>query len=619
VNASHRIWLWLIPLLLLLTWLGARGLDADSFWVDEVRSVYRAGEARYDGPLSIAEIWSRTATVPDQVPGYYTLLAGWGALVGLTEYAGRALSLLLGVLAVAWLYRLGKDLHSPLAGLGAAVALSASAFYVVYLHELRTYTLMVLLTIILLWCYWRLIHNRVDTLTQIGLVLSIAGLIYAHYFSFILIAALGLYHLLFVPKNRFWWRVVILVGLAGVLFLPWLLNSANVLEDRRWRYSADYTAWGLIRSTLESVFSAFSNGNIALLLLLGLFARPLAKRGVRLTWFMLIAGLGIVLSINLILGFPNSLRYLLPLWVPIALLVGFSVTQIARVGVPVPLLLSILLLTGLGGSLNFQSLPTIYRPTKYLPWRTLVDHLAGRGQAGDVLTFLLEIDNWDVDNEAVSAHYLYDSPLEPVLLRSESIMADDEFLRRASEAVSDTRRVWVAYDPQQRPWRTGLYQDQLLEDGFTRCGNLTDTPELYLDLYARPLVDTIDLSLRFGAADPPEAIYLEWLEPLHKITHDTLPIVQGWRLGDAVPRHTYSVALHVLDADENLIAQMDYGLPTEAFGCVATTLDLNDIPPGEYTLYAVVYAWETGAKLPGVDELTGATGERLPLGTFILE
>jgi len=126
---ASRAWFWLVPLLLLTTWLGARWLNADAIWHDEYWSLFNAGGAQY-GPLTPAQIWERISLYDaPQAPGYYLLLGGWGSLVGWSAFADRALSLLFGVLAVAWAYRLGRDLVSARVGLYAGAVLGTSAFF----------------------------------------------------------------------------------------------------------------------------------------------------------------------------------------------------------------------------------------------------------------------------------------------------------------------------------------------------------------------------------------------------------------------------------------------------------------------------------------------------------
>jgi hypothetical protein len=617
MNVTHRPWLWLIPLLLVVAWLGARGLDADAFWVDEVRSVQRAGEVRYGGPLSPVEIWQRTAKISDQVPGYYIVLAGWGSLVGLTEFTGRAFSLLLGVLAVAWTYRLGRDLHSPLAGLGAAVALSSSTFYVIFLHEMRAYALLVCLTAMLIWLYWRIITGRRDKPTQIGLALCAAGMIYVHYFALVLIGALALYHLLFVPKNREWWRVVILLGSAGLLFLPWFITSFTVFQDADRIRTRQWVSFGLVE-TVEQILSGFSNGSIAFFVLIGTFSLQLRQRGVWLIWWLLAAALSLALVINLWMGFLSALRYILLLWIPLALLAGFGVAGLARVGLRPLLVLGVLFSVGLWNNLDPSVADAINLPIRYLPWRPLAAELQGRGQPGDVLTFLtlIEGDDWDGAHEDVVAHYLHGMPIEPTIIKSLPMLPDADYLRKGQDAVKDARRVWLSYDPTMRPWRTGMLQDRLAELGFAYCGNITDTSELYLDMYARAPGDTETGQFVFGGDDLAHQIQLDLLEPVPEMIKDKLPIAHSWRLGEAVPRHTYSVALHLEDFAGNLVAQSDYGLPAEAFGCIATALDVSHLSAGNYTLLAAVYAWETGKRLPATGEQTDEPGNRLRLGDF---
>ncbi len=619
-TSKRPIWLWLIPLLLLATWFGARGLGADALWFDEVRSMQRAGQPQYGGPFPPAEVWERTAQISDQVPGYYILLSGWGSLVGLTDYGGRALSLLLGVLAIAAIYRLGRDLHSVLAGLGAAVALTSSAFYIMYLHELRAYALVVCLTVLMLWLYWRIINGKKDRWTQIGLVLSTTGLLYSHYFAAVMIVAVCLYHLLFVPKNREWWRVVILMGLAGILFLPWFLTSFLVFEDTRRLAWHSVGGWP-IGVILTNLGDRFSNANIGLLVLLGVFAAQMRRRGVGLVWFVLLVALGLAIVLNEWVGFLTHLRYILLIWVPLALLAGFGVAGIARLGVRPRIILSLLLIIGTWNTLQLPGSEYLTRPVQYLPWPQLVRVIEGRNEPDDLMLFLISVedDDWGGFHKHVMAHYFMGIDIETALVESLPKMRDEAYLQSAVDALRGIRRVWLSLDPEMRPWREGMLLDTLAEQGFTRCGNITDTPELVVDMYAHAPVDTRALTLRYGADGPPDTIWLEPLESLPVRVSDSLPVVQGWILGDAVPRQTYSVALHVEDGAGNLVAQMDYGLPADAFGCVADTLDVSQLPAGDYTLLAAVYAWETGDRLTGQDTASGESGERLVLGTFTVE
>jgi hypothetical protein len=152
-----------------------------------------------------------------------------------------------------------------------------------------------------------------------------------------------------------------------------------------------------------------------------------------------------------------------------------------------------------------------------------------------------------------------------------------------------------------------------LHDTLTACpapdGPVLRTDDFHLEL----LVDlpTPDAAYRFG--DGVQALPLfETAQP-----HDTLlPVALGWWVDEDVPPHTYSVAVHLLNADGALVAQADYGLPGAGAGCRYAELDVRDLPPGEYRLTTHVYAWETGDRLPAAD---GDDDNRVELGWVVVE
>ena len=120
-TAGHP-WLWALLPLLLAAALAIPLLDVDAFNGDEPASLVAAGIVR-SGPLSLEATWSYiTNSNQNQAYGWPMLLAIWGHLVGWSEVAVRALSLFFGMLALAWVYRTGRDLLAPRAGLFAALS-----------------------------------------------------------------------------------------------------------------------------------------------------------------------------------------------------------------------------------------------------------------------------------------------------------------------------------------------------------------------------------------------------------------------------------------------------------------------------------------------------------------
>ena len=62
-------------------------------------------------------------------------------------------------LTLAWVYRTGRDLLAPRAGLLAALLLSASVFFLAYMIHARAFTLIALCSTLCIWSYWRLVLN----------------------------------------------------------------------------------------------------------------------------------------------------------------------------------------------------------------------------------------------------------------------------------------------------------------------------------------------------------------------------------------------------------------------------------------------------------------------------
>src|SRR5215212_2676576 len=76
---QRLIWLWVVALLLLATWLGARGLNADAIWYDEYWSLFGAG-GTHRGPYTLAQTVDSLAASSHErsPPFYYLALNLWG-------------------------------------------------------------------------------------------------------------------------------------------------------------------------------------------------------------------------------------------------------------------------------------------------------------------------------------------------------------------------------------------------------------------------------------------------------------------------------------------------------------------------------------------------------------
>jgi 4-amino-4-deoxy-L-arabinose transferase-like glycosyltransferase len=627
-----------IPLLLLTTWLGARGLNADALWLDEVWSIHDAGGAHFDA-RSPLDIWNGVAVRnPWHPPGFFMILGAWGSLVGWTPFAARSLALLAGVLAVAWTYRLGRDVHSPLAGLAAAGILATGAYFSYYLHELRNYTLMLALVACVLWGYWKILsppprslsrsqpphrngEGRASNKASEGkgwlyplFFLAALGLLYLNYFAAFILPAIGIYHLLFAPKNGRWWIVSGLMALAGMLFLPWigaLTTGLSIVGESDIPDTVALESWEIVTRLGE----VFSSGGWLLLLVTLIAALWTRKRGVWCVWFVTALTLIFMLiaDTRFHLVRVGRERYLLMLWPLLAALAGIGLARIAHLrwmrGVALLLFFGWM---GLGlWQISEGNFTQFIDGSSSFPWHEVQREIAQRQRPGDVLAFHVSVPNWILEL-TTSDFYLRDLPMRYILIETFlDNLRQVSFDRQTADFVQDAPRVWLGVDKRRKSGDSlEEFEDALGQMNYVDCGTVFEDDLARLDLYLRRLDTMPDPLLRFG--DGIQLLRADF--PMQ--TQDTLEVISQWALEPEVNAAAYSVAFHVDDAQGNFVAQADHSLPIGEFGCGLADLNVSDLPPGRYTLYAIVYTWVDGQRLPGEVVGTGETGDRLTVGEF---
>jgi hypothetical protein len=229
----------------------------------------------------------------------------------------------------------------------------------------------------------------------------------------------------------------------------------------------------------------------------------------------------------------------------------------------------------------------------------------GRGSVG--------FPNW-----VVSVFYLQNTPVDATVV--ESLAPGPSPEQRYQEAISRIERdqpprVWIGSDARSEASDLSVLRTALEQQDYLACPVPLSLPAAQFEPFARSPVcclpgDTTP-RIRFG-----DGIAITGVAHLPAAVTEALPVLLGWSVADDIPPYTYSVALHVDDGRGNLVAQADYSLAEMAFSCQETQLPLNDLPSGEYQLYVIVYAWESGQRLAGENTATGEHGERLLLGMF---
>lgn len=609
-------WAWIPVSVLLLSsiWLGARGLNIDAFWYDEWLSLYYAGGAHY-GPITPGQIWERVGNQSTWPPGFPTLYAGWGMIFGWNQDVGRILPLLIGVMAIAVVYRMGKDIASPLVGLSAAVIVSTSALFIYYLHELRGYTLCVFLAALCAWMYWRIIHRRRSLLSQILFCGSMAGLLYLNYFAALIIAAIGIYHVFFVPKSRKWWRVPALMFAAGLLFLPWLsslFTTISTVVGQEYRYAIDYDAI----DALEALVTTFGNGGFSLLSLLLIYALFSKRSKVKyFLWLWLTVVVAISLGVNEVIQVLFHPRHMLMLWPVLALLGGLGIERLSKYGVSPLILLGIWIIPGIYNTFNPNFILQQPGQEASLPWDSLspiLERLEQESTSDDLAVFHVAQAGREWLTEPIVDYYLYSIPATNTQFEQiPGLLKNDDYFKQVLTAIEDAPRVWTVIMPSvPMSYHVSEFQRALVVD-YMDCGTVVNAPEMNMNLYVRRPDDDINATAHFEGG-----IALKLIQPLPDSNNRTfIDLVLGWKVEEIVPPDIYSIGLYIVNAEGHLIKQIDYPLPGQGWNCQSSNFDISDLATGEYQLLASVYQWEDGTRLP-VQSIRRKQQNSIVLGMF---
>jgi Dolichyl-phosphate-mannose-protein mannosyltransferase len=582
---------WLVIVLLVTTFLAARNLNSDGLWYDEWWSLYNSGAAMFSPPLSPAEIWDRIATDDIiQPPGYPWALSAWGNLVGWTEYSGRLLSLLAGVLAVAIVYRIGASLtKKPLVGMCAALIMAGSAWHVYYMHEMRVYAVYVCCTALVLLLYIRVMNApRPTALHYVSLALAVALLIYTHYYATLVLAALGMWHLVRFferGRDRRWMWVLLACVIGGATLLPWLdvtLRAVNMIQASE-RVPQTLQAH---LAVIGDMLYGFAGTQVALLLLLAYFS--FAFKQAR-TLFALLAVI-VVLSLfaNQVLSL-NEIRYAMAVLPLMALIAGMGMVALIERRVPLMLLVALWFVSGLFAANDYDYNRVMTR-TFPQPFREMAWAVEPYLQADDLVINIAGNDLVTVIQGQPFHHYFAELVAREEIVERIPYSSPEHYAARVAEAVGDAERVFTVQDPRYPSEEWALFEYLMQQDGFTQCATIANQQDMRIVSFVRGGAQPtpaqfddgrISASL-LGAQHVHNGVMYAWVD--YTVAHD-------------VPTNTYSTGLHVLDANSALITQADFALPQAGRTCRLIEIPMAGVPDGAYQLNVVVYDWRTGERL----------------------
>ncbi|MGY6499534.1 MAG: glycosyltransferase family 39 protein [Acidimicrobiales bacterium] len=258
--------------------VGLRFVSTSALWLDEALSVNIASLP----PGQIVEALRQDG----HPPLYYLLLHGWMEVFGDGDVAVRSLSALFGVLTLPVVWVLAQRRGGRDAALAAVAVVAVLPFAVRYSTEARMYSLVIALVAVG-WLLLDRLHERARPTDAVLLAVTVAALLYTHYWSVWILGTVGVALAWSAlrgrdPHLRAGSRLAVgsLVA-GGVAFLPWVpvLLDQLARTGTPWAVATRPTA-GLVITAVDLVgqpvvVDALLGGLLlAVLVLLGLTGLP---------------------------------------------------------------------------------------------------------------------------------------------------------------------------------------------------------------------------------------------------------------------------------------------------------------------------------------------------------
>jgi len=514
----------------------------------------------------------------------------WRQFMGSTEFIARVYSIFLSLLTLALVYRLSRRwLHSAWVGWAAIAVLGANAYFYIYTQEIRPYALNMLVATLSMSLFYRWLQQRTYRAALLY-GLTVAWMLYQHYFLMFLVMAQALYLLLVHRPDRHLLRQIIAAwALAFVLWLPWFpifINQIKTLIEIESEFGNARGVAGIGSTTepttldaVRRLFNLMTSGQ-PVLYLIGIalgwyYAWRTSTYRLLLFWAFAVPALALLINLVFSVYTPRYITYLI---IGFALLIGVGLSHLSH-------RFRFIALVAFVG-ISFWSLPSQF-PVKRIAYRPLFQQLAAASRLGDIM--LMERANL-TDNVVLwqLANYL-----PPYLYTT--------YTDQLAEALP-SRRVWFVtgdwFNEQVRADFEQLEQSHPLQQVIGDC----NVRWCYLiQLMEAPPLQTPHT---FGQVLPFWGIDLDTLTP------QSLQARLWWRT-EVPPPQDYSIGLHLLNAAGELVAQSDGVIQHYATTQVNTSamqpgqiyIDHRSLtlppalPSGDYQLVLVVYDWQTGERL----------------------
>jgi mannosyltransferase len=573
-------------------------------------------------------------------PLYYLILHFWIQFAGNSELAARFPTIFAGVVLVALVYVLGRQLFPQY----SAIALVATALAAinpsliwdaqdVYMYALLAPTLLVSFI-----AFWRVMQTNTSRMDWLIYVIASAASLHLHYFAAFALVAQGAVWFFFVVTRQISARKTIAWIIAGgtvvLLFLPWLIVAFPLLMS----FKTDFLIASGVWEMLLRALNAFTVGrtdarllptvvdpqtgtllSIGFLVIFGygLCASTLrADWLVRVTLFIYLGGALLAILLFSLWRFPIfDERYILFLTPAFALILARGlVVAHAQVRWRWISILA-LVFVGLASANSLYNYFYVPAFAKSPAWRGFVQQIVLGAQTGDVV-----LQNYP---DPALPYYLQERVPRILLPRSGSATMS-EINADLQRLTTKYTRVWFQAAPYST-WDT----DGLVETWLHRHARLVSASELrglHLALY-------LPASIALRQAEPADAIFAEQIrlrafdsDTREKIARPgtTLRVTLYWQ-ALTHPTRAATVFVHLYDVAGQLWSQQDNvpvngTFPTTDWDSDVIVVDEYalpipaDAPPGKYFAQVGMYDSQTRERLVVFDSRGNAFPQnRVPL------
>ncbi|MBI5030290.1 MAG: glycosyltransferase family 39 protein [Chloroflexi bacterium] len=643
---KYKNYFWVLVALLVGLALRVVLLDSQSLWNDEGTSVALSS-------LSIEAI-TNGAAHDIHPPLYYYFLHFWMLLVGQSEFAVRFLSVIAGVLTVAFTYRIASHFFDGESAVFAVFFVALSPFLVYYSQEARMYIWVTLFGVMSVYAMTQMYSRVVSRLGRSSsaspvasptsniqpptsnsrwkrslfwflYIASTIALLYTQYVGAFVVVAQNLAFVVWLgmawrdkrPHIKhsvaLWIAAQIIIGLA---FLPWFLFAGGQLAT--WpSISEPFDLPTLIWNALN-VFSLGESGDASLvaiavtygiLLLIGCERenKPLGNWGIVTLLLLIFVPVGIMYVVSLSRPAYNP-KFLLLASPAFAILVGRGLARIhpgtflhGRPPLyPSPVMRQVFMLLSIVAAVGFvPPLKNYYFDPKYArdDYRSIVRFIDANAREGDSILV-------DAPGQVDVVKYYHRGTQSMFLLPRMRPLDAEKTRADVDDMLAKSKRLFAIYYATQQSDPQAIIENRLAERAFKARDEWHGDVRLAVYGVANSRSAPQSMNAKVGN-DITLASYQ--LDSRQARVGDVLALILNWR-ADQTPSTRNKVFVHLLSTDDQVVAQRD-GEPvsdtrlTTTWRAGETIADNYGVmidpgtPPGEYRIEIGMYRADDGTRL----------------------